>query len=321
MKRTVLIVAALLAAFVAALPAAAEDGASVKGVVVSLSTSAVSVKDAKGVVTTCAVAAKSPSLDNYATGDRVQVQCRHTKRGLVLAKVRHLATSAAPPRTDDAKPVTFGGAITALSDGSISLHDGNRDLTCTIDSTSPSTAAFHVGQHVKAACTGGVLSAIAALPAPPTGTDPKPGDPKPSDPPKTTTGAQGTLTALTTSSVTVHTDGGDVTCTVGPSSGGVAHVQVGDRVKMGCVNGALVEIAKVDAGSPPPPAPAPSPVVTFAGMLAALSDSSLTVHNLEHGDLTCSLGPSSPRLGDYHLGDRVGIACADGVLVKIVKQT
>ncbi len=314
-KRTVLIAVALLATFVAALPAAAEDGASTKGVVVSLTASAVSVKDAKGVVTTCALAAKSPSLAGYAEGDRVQVQCRHAKRGLVLAKVRHLAANTVPPRTDDAKPVTFGGAITALSDGSISLHDGNRDLTCTIDSSSPSTADFHVGQHVKAACTGGVLSAIAALPAPPTSTDPKPGDP-----PRKTTGAQGTLTALTTSSVTVHTDGGDVTCTVGPSSAGVAHVQVGDRVKMGCVNGALVEIEQVDAGStPPPPPPAPSPVVTFAGMLAALSDSSLTVHNLEHGDLTCSLGPSSPRLGDYHLGDRVGIACSGGVLVKITK--
>jgi len=56
-------------------------------------------------------------------------------------------------------------------------------------------------------------------------------------------------------------------------------------------------------------------------VITVLSTSALTVHNDEHGDITCTLGPSSPHLGDYHLGDHVGIACAGGVLVKIVRLT
>ena len=51
----------------------------------------------------------------------------------------------------------FGGAITDLSDTSISLHDGNRDLTCAIDSTSPSVASLKVGMHVRVSCAGGTL--------------------------------------------------------------------------------------------------------------------------------------------------------------------
>jgi len=45
----------------------------------------------------------------------------------------------------------------------------------------------------------------------------------------------------------------------------------------------------------------------------------LTVHG-EHGDVSCTV-PTTARLGDFHVGDRVGMACTDGVLVKLVKLT
>lgn len=310
-RRPAWIVAALVASAAFALPAAAADGPTIKGVVVSVSSSAVAVKDAKGVVTTCALAPKSPSVDGYSAGQRVQMQCIRAKGRLVLARVRHLpGTSAAP--TDETKPVTFAGAITALSDSAISLHDGDRDLICTIDASSPSTAGYAVGQHARVACVNGALAKIAAVTAPVA-------PPKPTgDPPHKTVGARGTLTALSSSSVTVHTDGGDVSCTVGDGSPALGDFHVGDLVKMGCADGKLVALAKADAPLPPPPPPA---ATTAAGTITALSTTALTVHNAEHGDITCSLGPSSPRLGDYHLGDHVGIACVDGALVKIVRLT
>lgn len=305
MARPSLIPAALLAALVIALPAGANDGRTVKGIVVSVSASAVAVKDAKGAVTTCAVRAKSPSLDGFTLGDRVQMQCARSHGQLVLAKVRHVTAS-----TNDVAPVSFAGAITALSDGSISLHDGGRDVTCSIDASSPSTAGFAVGQHAKVACVNGVLTAIAAV-TPPPRRDPKPAG----DPPKKTVDALGTLTALSASSITVHTDGGDITCTVGDGSPSGAGLAVGDRVKMGCVDGKLVALAKAGAE----PGDGPHPATTASGTIAALSSTSVTVHNAEHGDVTCSVGASSPSLGDYHLGDRVGIGCVDGALVKIVR--
>ena len=314
-KRLTWILAALAASLAVAVPAGAAEGRAVTGVVASISSSAVAVKDAKGVVTTCSLVAKSPSLAGYSIGERVRMQCVRAKGQLVLARVRALPVTNASP-TDETKPVTFAGAITALSDGSITLHDGDRDLTCTVDATSPSTAGFAVGQHAAVACAKGVLEKIAAItrPAPsPAPTTPTPTTP----PPHKTLGAQGVLTALSSSSVTVHTDGGDVTCTVGASSPPLGDFQLGDRVKMACVDGTVVALAKADAS----PNTAPPPATTAGGTITALSASALTIHNAEHGDLTCALGPSSPSLGDYHVGDRVGIACVDGALVKIVRLT
>ena len=59
------------------------------------------------------------------------------------------------------------------------------------------------------------------------------------------------------------------------------------------------------------------PATTVAGTLTALSSSSLTVHG-EHGDVSCTV-PATARLGDFHVGDRVGMACVDGALTKLIK--
>ena len=308
MTRGLTILAALAATLAGALPAAADSGVTLKGTIASVSPAAVAIQDAKGATTTCVAGAKSPSLDGYAAGDPVQAVCLHARAKLVLVKIRHLGK----PGGGDSEPVTFGGVVTALSETSISLHDGSRDLTCAIGADSPPTAGVEVGAHVKVACANGVLVKVALLP---TG-DGKPAPPPPVAPSHTTLAANGTVSALSSASLTVHTDGGEVTCTVGDGSPSVGDVHVGDRVKMGCVDGVLTTLARVD--NPPPP---PANVVTVGGTLSALSVTSLTVHNAEHGDVTCTLGASSPRVGDFHVGDHVGIACADGALVKIVRLT
>ena len=42
-----------------------------------------------------------------------------------------------------------------------------------------------------------------------------------------------------------------------------------------------------------------------------------------HGDreTTCTLGPYSPKLGDFHVGENVKICCTNGVLAGIVKSS
>jgi len=54
-------------------------------------------------------------------------------------------------------------------------------------------------------------------------------------------------------------------------------------------------------------------------VMPLLSSLSLTVHNDEHGDITCRLTDGSPHVGDFHVGDHVKLACADGVLKLIAK--
>jgi hypothetical protein len=307
-NRGLTLLSALLATLAVAMPAAAAEAATLKGVLVAVTPNALSVKDSKGVVTTCARAAKSPSLDGYAAGDRVQAACARIAGTLVLAKIRRLTAPSGAP-ANDAEPTTFGGAITSLTGAAISVHVGDRDLTCSIGSSSPSTANAKVGQHVTIACANGVLVAIAP----------------------TTPGRayEGTVSAVSSTSITVHTAHGDGTCTVGDGSPSTAGVKPGDRVLAGCKAGTnQLELLKklaaspdAQAAAPTPPAP-PSPTgdahtVTVAGTLSALSSSSVTVHG-EHGDVSCTV-PATARLGDFHVGDRVGMACADGALLKLLK--
>jgi hypothetical protein len=298
---------ALLATLAVAVPASAAEGRMLKGVLVSVTSTAVAVKDSKAVVTTCARAAKSPSLDGYATGDPVQAACTRTGGKLVLAKIRHLPASSGST-SNDTGSTKFGGVVTALSDGAISLHDGDRDLTCSIGASSPSTTRVKVGLHVNVFCSNGVLVAIALVSTGDAGR-----------------AYEGTVTAVSATSITVHTAHGDGTCTVGDGSPSTAGVKVGDRVLAGCKTGTnqLVLLKKLAAATDEPKPPAPPPptadghTVTVAGTLSALSSSSVTVHG-EHGDISCTV-PATARLGDFHIGDRVGMACTDGVLLKLVK--
>jgi hypothetical protein len=372
--RGLTILCTLLATLVVALPAAGSDGRALKGVVVSVSPAAVAFKDAKNVVTTCARAAKSPSLDGFSAGDHVQAACARDHGRLVLRRIRHVGTASGP--ANDAEPTKFGGVITALSDTSITLHDGDRDLTCSIGAGSPSTAEVKVGVHARVACANGALVMIAPVGSgepghayegtvtalstasitvhseqadatcgvgggSPSLAEVKVGDrvligckagtnqllllkrlaaAKPAGSPDEhhkTLGASGTVSAVSAGSLTVHGDGGEVTCTVGDGSPSLAGLHVGDVVKIGCLDGVLKAVV-----TPPgavPPTGDHHTVTTVAGTLSVLSDSAVTVHSGEKGDVSCTVGSATPRLGDFHVGDRVGMACVDGVVAKLVK--
>lgn len=221
--------------------AAAGDGRAVRGRIVVLNDRAVTVKS-DGGATTCARGEHSPALDGYAVGDRVALVCSRDHGRLVLVQARHVDAPAAETR-----PVTFAGAVTSLTATSISLHDGDRDLTCSIGATSPATGDVKVGQHAKVACAGGVLtqlSVIAAAPAPAPAHEP---EHSPAAPPEAKTAA-GNITALTATSLSIHNDehgGFDVTCTLDASSPALGDYKVGDRVGIACVSGVLTRIVKI----------------------------------------------------------------------------
>jgi hypothetical protein len=260
MLRLICGLAALGASLLLALPASAEPARTLSGALVSVSPTHVKVKGEHAAIR-CAVGEHSPSVAGFSNGDRVQVACTLRRAGgFVLTRIRLLHPLAgadtspgtgAGTGTATEQKVEFAGAITSLSSTAISLHDGDRDLTCSISAASPARGEAKLGDHARVTCTGGVLTSFALI----VRTDPTPPAP-PNEP--------------------------------------------------------------APPAPTPTPAPAPTPAVVAYGLITALDTASLTIHNAEHGDLTCTLGEHSPRLGDYHVGDRVKLGCTDGrVLVSI----
>ena len=204
------------------------------------------------------------------------------------------------PASKDTRPVTFGGAITALTDTSISLHDGDRDLTCALGPDSPKTGDFKVGQHAKVACADGVLVAIAA--------------------PELGRYFVGTVATLTDGSLTLTTEHGSATCTITALSPSTASLKVGDKVGMGCRASTmeLVMLKRLDGDAPAPPAPAPTTHTELhaRGAIRELGEHGVAL-TTDGGNVACALGEHSPSLDGYAVGDNVAISCVDGTLTAI----
>ena len=147
MKRLLIFTAASIVSVSVALPAGANPSRAVRGQVSAVSATSISVAARGGITTTCVVGKRSPSVAGTSVGDRVRMLCVRRGHGqLMLTRLQKDKAPASPAK--DTETVKFGGAITALDDSSISLHDGDRDLTCTLGDGSPSTDGYKVGQHV-----------------------------------------------------------------------------------------------------------------------------------------------------------------------------
>jgi hypothetical protein len=298
MKRLLILVAALVAATASlTVPALAANGKSLRGTVASKTDKAISIAGRGGITTTCDLGRHSPSTTNLSVGDRVLAFCAKRRHGgLVLMKLRE--DRKAPPASSDTRPVTFGGAITDLTDASISLHDGDRDLTCTLGPDSPKTDGFKVGQHARVACADGVLVAIAA--------------------PEAGRYYVGTVATLTDDALTVTTEHGPVTCTITAFSPKTDSLQVGDKIGMGCRASTmeLVLLRKLEGDAPAPPAPTTHTELHAKGAIAELGEHGLAITS-DAGRNACALGDHSPSLDGYAVGDTVAISCVDGVLTEI----
>jgi hypothetical protein len=312
MKRLLILTAASIASISVALPAGASTGRSVLGQVSAVSSTSISVAARGGITTTCAVGKRSPSTAGVKVGDRVRMLClRHGHGRLMLAKLRTDRAAAAPSK--ETETVKFGGAITALDDSSISLHDGDRDLTCKLGDGSPSTGGFKVGQHVKVACADGVLVAIAAVGSGDVGRY-----------------FVGTVDSITDGSITLQTEHGKVTCKITPTSPSTASLKQGDKVGMGC-RASTMELVLLrpvagdsgagggTGGSTSAP-PQQHITLKARGTVSALDDASISLLN-DGGTVTCTIGSSSPSVSGIAVGDAAAMACVDGTLTAIATGT
>jgi hypothetical protein len=310
MRRAVTGLVIFLAAVAVVLPAGAANTRVARGSLTAVSSTSVSVKTAERTIS-CSLGSKSPSQAGFVTGERVQIACRRAGGHWVLTMLRHAGT--ATNVSNASLPTTqFSGAITELTDSSISLHDGDRDLTCAIDSTSPSVAALKVGMHVNVSCAGGTLVSWAPI--------------------ASGRAYEGKITAISDGSISVLYPGGTATCTIGTGSPSRDGFAVGNYVLMGCSipAGQLVLLRHLTGDSGASGAAGATGATgatgtagvdqTTKGTITALTDGSVTVHNSEHGDLTCTIGPGSPSTAGFHIGDLAGMGCKAGVLVIIVKS-
>lgn len=300
-----ILTASILTGLCFAAPAFAEGGMwrDLGGSVSALSATSISVKDGKRTLT-CMIGERSPSLEGIAVGDRAQILCRHVRSGWLLLKARELK-----PKPEPAKAL---GAITALTDSSITVGA----LTCSVsDRLAEKVGTLKVGDKVGILCLRGVLQAVERKGDDNTGRDNPGGGKEPGPSVVTLTGV---VSAVSTSSLSVHGER-DLTCSVPAAAGDkMSYLHVGDKIKVACVNGVLTGFARPEE---PKPAPSSEPgnKVTGAGVLTSIRGDGLTIHNDEHGDLSCRTTDASPKLGEFHLGDHVKVGCADGVLVAIAR--
>src|ERR1051326_2312881 len=180
MRQTLLL---MLVTLVLAAPAAAHSSPKPKhakhtrvthsGTLVSRTAASVTVKRGDHTLT-CPRNDASPNVKSSDVGHKVKVTCDNG--GLV--------------RLHSSFDGSAAGSITALSATSISLHNDDATVTCTLGDGSPKLGDYHGGAGVKPSCSDGILTAIAKI-APPAPTDVQTG--------------LGTLTGLSDGSITVHT--------------------------------------------------------------------------------------------------------------------
>ncbi len=248
---------------------------------------------------TCSVGAGSPTTGSFTVGQRVVIACVGQNLVYLVAAPSNSQSSGSQGSSGEShstsQMVVRMGVLTALSSTSITVSG----LTCTIGSTSPSTAGFTVGGPTGIGCINGALVKIGV---PSAGSSSKGDDDDDDDDKvaelKTSFGA---ITALTTTSVTI----GTLTCTIAQTSPSVAAFKVGDQAGIGCRNGVLVKIGI-------PGAAQGGEMKTAFGPITALSSSAVTI-----GTLTCTITQTSPSTASYKVGDVAGIGCIDSKLVKI----
>jgi hypothetical protein len=273
---------------------AAPQGAGARDPINALSATSITVGPL-----TCSIGPSSPSVA-FKVGDRVRMGCLGGVMVYVVADLdlptTTTTTTSAPPVTTTNPVVTRGGTLTAIGEHSITVDS----LTCYLYPTSPSLTGFKVGDHVGVACQSNVLIKIVALAGDQQTTTTTTSTGQSHDELQT---AYGPIRALSSTSITV--DG--LTCSIGSSSPSVADFKLGNQVGIGCSKGALVRI-----GALPGTSDRHADLKTRLGAITALSAGSITVDGL-----TCSIGSGSPSVAGFKLGDKVGIGCSNGVLVKL----
>jgi len=132
-----------------------------------------------------------------------------------------------------------------------------------------------------------------------------------------TASATGAISRLTSSSITVgrHGKGRHLTCAVTALSPRLGPFAVGDLVKIACASQVLVAIADV-----------PDKTKKVSNASVATTDANGPITALDAGSIsvqtmTCTIGPGSPSIAGFSVGNAVKTYCRNGALYALVHQT
>jgi hypothetical protein len=200
------------------------------------------------------------------------------------------------------------GVVTAASEASVTVRDGDRQLTCTIGPDSPAVTGLALGVRVAIACSRGVDGKVlVAL--------------KKVEPKVKTLEIEGAVEAVPETSLTVKSRSGRaLTCIVPDSLATAAGaLAAGDLVKARCtkrpdadpVLAALKRIASKGK---------PKAAVDIAGRVTALADGSITITG-ETRTLSCTVPAAlAPAVTALSIGAMAAMVCRDGLLLAVKKK-
>jgi hypothetical protein len=284
---------------------------SITGTIATLADGSITVHSNDSSLT-CPIGSSSPSTAEFKTGQSVRMYC-------VAGGALYYLVSTTPPPTTTTTTTTsataivgISGTITSLGDGSITVHSGDGSLTCPIGTSSPSTAAFKVGDSVRMYCYSG--GALYALSANTTTTTTTTTSSTTSTSATVYTAITGTITALSDGSITVTSTETHLTCPIIPASPSTAAFKVGASVRMYCANGSLYVLnastATTSSTTSTTSTTTPS-YVGITGTITALSDGSITVTSTDN-HLTCPIVATSPSTAAFKVGQSVRMYCVVG---------
>lgn len=189
---------------------------TVMGVITSLSVDRIFVKvEEHHDAVTCAVP-EDFDTEGFAVGQKVLMRCEYDDGHPVLVKLKHYEAS---------DYLYSQGAITELTDDSITVQGDGEPVTCALTDDSD-LSDFEVGDLVIMYCVK--RDGVWTLKAIKHKEDPPP-------PPPDYVLAYGSIDALTATEITVAADGGPVTCAV-PEGADLSAFHVDDDVNMKCVH-------------------------------------------------------------------------------------
>jgi hypothetical protein len=134
--------------------------------------------------------------------------------------------------------------------------------------------------------------------------------------------ATGTIRALQLRTITVKGTR-TLTCAIGARSTLARGYGVGSRVRITCVNGVLSAIDTITIARPKSAAGASTGAtaavpayVVLSGPITALGSGSITVG----GKITCAIGPSSPPVASFKVGEPITGRCEAGTLTALTRS-
>ena len=254
-------------------------------------------------------------------------------RKLVLAAVAALVLAAPvhagggeggdpAPRVKEPKPklLRISGAIVRMSEQAVAVENrvGDAVLTCRVpERLAAKVERFEVGDAVRMQCLrhrGRRAVLLQLRPLEPAKRPEKPAE----KPPVEKREALGLVAELGEAGIVVQTREARVACRVpAEKAGKLAGLEIGDTVKIWCVDGVLVALERpAPADKPKPPA---GDEVRVYGTIAELSREAVTVRG-DAGSLTCRVPAALvEKLARFAVGDAVKMMCRGAELTYLEK--